>query len=148
MSISEQNERYLAIIAVLNEIKTANGFQSDVKKVLRGIRGLTDFSGELPGLAIYKPMAENKTNQYGGTETEMTLNIWGFTNVEARVDNYDALDMLVADTELILMDSTYNQYLTETFIKNTTFYEGGIQDSFGFFNMELKMLFDHELTVV
>lgn len=148
MSISEQNTRYQAIFDALEQIKKSNGFLTNVVKVLRGIRGLDDFSGDLPGISIYKPLNDNKSNQYGGTESEMTLNIWGFCKVEARVNDYDNLDSLAADVEMLLMSETYNPYLLETYIQRTAFYEGGIQDSFGFFNMEVKMLFDHELTAV
>lgn len=148
MSYSEQQKRYIALFEALSNIKKANGFKTNIMKVLRGIRGLEDFAGELPGLAIYKPLNENNSNQYGGTESRMTLNIWGFAKIEARVNDFTALDDLVADTEMLLMSSTYNPYLLETFIHKTAYYEGGIQDKFGFFNMEVRMLFDYELTVV
>lgn len=148
MSFSEQQARYMAIYESLSSIKKSNGFQTNVAKVLRGIRGLEDFSGELPGLAIYKPSNEVSLNQYGGTESKMTLNIWGFAKVEAKVNDFDSLDKLAADTEKLLMSTEYNSYLTETFINRTLFYEGGVQDKFGFFNMEIHMIFDHELTAV
>lgn len=148
MTISEQSTRYNAIKDALENITEANGFQTTVIKVLRGVRGLDDFGGDLPGLSIYKPLNQNKSNEYGGTESDMFLNIWGFTKVEARANDYSRLDKLAADVEKLLMSSTYNPYLTETFIEKTAFYEGGIQDSFGFFNMEIKMTFDHELTAI
>ena len=148
MTISEQNSRYTTLFSALSEITTANGFQSDVVKVLRGVRSLSDFSGELPGLSIYKPLNENESNQYGGTQSNMILNIWGFCKVEARENDYDSLDMLAADVEKLLMSDSYNPYLNETFIRRTAFYEGGVQDSYGFFNMEIGLLFDHELTAV
>jgi len=146
MTISKQTTRLLAVIEALDNIKEVNGFQTTVLKVLRGVRSVEDFSGELPGLTVYKPLNENSMNVYGGTGSEMSINIWGFTKVEARVNDYSALDKLAADVELLLMSREYNVYLTETFIKSTSFYEGGVQDSFGFFNMQVVMRFDHELT--
>lgn len=148
MSYSQQQERYLAIKDALKNIKSSNGFKTTVLKVLRGIRGLDDFSGDLPGIAIYKPLNENNSNQYGGTQSNMTMNIWGYAKIDARADDYSALDDLAADTELLLMSAEYNPYLNETFISRTAFFEGGVQDKFGFFNMEVKMIFDHELAGV
>lgn len=143
MTISQQATRQNAVIAALKNITVANGFQTDVQRVLRGVRSLEDFSGSLPGLSVFKPVNENALNDYGGTESGMNLNILGFAKVEARVDDYTGLDKLAADTEKLLMSYDYNAYLTDTFIQRTYFYEGGVQDSFGFFRMELIIKFDH-----
>lgn len=148
MSYSQQQERYLAIKEALKNIKTSNGFKTTVLKVLRGIRSTEDFSGEMPGIAVYRPVTENTANKYNLTQSKMILNIWGFTKVEAKSDDFSALDDLVADVELLLMTKEYNHYFTDTFISKTSFFEGGIQDKFGFFNMEIEILFDHELTEV
>lgn len=146
MTISKQNTMINVLKAALANITTVNGFQSTVQKVMRGVRGLDDFSAaDLPGLTIFRAEHEINKRQYGGEEGKHFFNIWGFVKVEARSDDYDALDKLVADTEKCLMDETYNGYMLDTFITKTSFYEGGIQDSFGFFNMEVEVSYNYDL---
>jgi len=145
MTISKQNTIINSLKTTLENITTGNGFQSTVIKVLRGIRGLDDFSsGNLPGLAIFKTANNVEETYQGGSEDRMVLHIWGFVTVEARTGDYDNLDKLVADVEKILF-SAYNIYKNYTFIYTATFYEGGVQDSFGFFDMEIEVSYFHNL---
>lgn len=123
-----------------------NGFQSDILLVLRGIRDLKDFTGNFPGLALFKTANDVDEDYQGGSQDRLDLNIWGFTTVEARDNNYDNLDKLVADVEKILHSSTYNSdYYNNTFILDTKFYEGGVDDSFGFFDMHIQISYFHSL---
>jgi hypothetical protein len=146
MTISKQNTVINSIKTTLENITEVNSFQSTVIKVLRGIRVLDDFSaGDLPGLAIFKTANNVDETYQQGSEDRLVLHIWGFVTVEARENNYDNLDKLVADVESILHNSSYNSYYNNTFIKNTNFYEGGVQDSFGFFDMEIEVSYFHTL---
>jgi len=145
MTISLQNTIINSVKTTLENITTANDFQSNVIKVLRGIRGIDDFtSGNMPGLAIFKTENRVEETYQGGSEDRLVLHIWGFVTVEARTDDYDNLDKLVADVEKVL-HSAYNSYKDYTFIKNTTFFEGGVQDSFGFFDIEVEISYFHNL---
>ena len=145
MTISLQNTIINSVKTTLENITTGNGYQSNVIKVLRGIRGIDDFtSGNMPGLAILKTENRVEETYQGGSEDRLVLHIWGFVTVEARTDDYDNLDKLVADVEKVL-HSAYNSYKDYTFINTATFYEGGVQDSFGFFDMEIEVSYFHDL---
>ena len=144
--ISLQNSIINGLITTLRQITTANGFKTDVIKVLRGVRGLDDFtSADMPGLAIFRATHNPDTQYYYGTIGTQYYRIWGYTKVEARSNNYDNLDNLVSDVEEVLMSSTYNLYQSDTVIDSTSFYEGGVQDSYGFFNMGVKVSYCHDL---
>jgi len=149
MTISKQNTILDSLKTTLENITTSNSFQSQVVKVMRGVRGLDDFSpADLPGLAIFKTANKVDESYQGGSEDRLEIHIWGFVPVEARVNDYDNLDKLVADVEKVLHNSTYNSYSSNTFIGNTNFYEGGVQDSFGFFDMEIQISYFHNLGVI
>jgi hypothetical protein len=146
MTISYQNTMIEALLAALGNIKTTNGFNTNVRRIYRGVRGLDDFSGgDLPGLTVFRETHEVERDNYGDTKGTQRYRIWGFCKVEARSNDYDNLDKFVADVESVLMNETYNTYFNDTFIGTTYFYEGGVQDSFGFFNMEVSISYYHEL---
>jgi len=148
MTISKQNTIINSLKTTLENITTGNGFQSTVIKVLRGIRGLDDFSsGNLPGLAIFKTANNVEETYQGGSEDRLVLHIWGFVTVESRLNDYDNLDKLVADVEKALF-SNYNSYKDYTFVINTNFYEGGVEDSFGFFDLEIEISYFHNLGII
>lgn len=146
MTISKQNTIINSIKATLESITEVNSFQTTVIKVLRGIRTLEDFSAaNLPGLSIFRMTNKVDESYQQGSEDRLVLHIWGFVAVEARANDYDSLDKLAADVEFALHSATYNSYRNYTFIKNTNFYEGGVQDSFGFFDMEIEVSYFHTL---
>ena len=148
MTISKQNTILNSLKTTLENITTANSFQSTVVKVLRGIRVLDDFSSaDLPGLAIFKTTNEVDESYQQGSEDRLAIHIWGYVTVEARLNDYDNLDKLVADVEKVL-HSSYNSYKDYTFIGNTNFWEGGVQDSFGFFDMSIEISYFHDLGVI
>jgi len=145
MTISLQNTILNAIKLSLEKITIANGYQSDVAIVKRGVRTIDDMVGALPGLTIWKEKNIREDDYQTGSMSILVLHVWGFCNVDARNDDYDNLDKLVADVEKVLTSSTHNPtYYTATFIRDTEYFEGGPEDAFGIFDIvvELKYFYN------
>lgn len=125
------------IVAALKNITIVNGFRTNIGKVVRGIRNIDDFLGDLPAISVWNERNVYTDSAMGTTKSILTLHFWGFVKAKARHNDYTELDNLAADVEQLLMDSTYNPYITSglTFLLNTTFYEGGVVDNFGIFDM-------------
>lgn len=144
MAVSTRRTILVALKSGLESITTANGFQSTVAKVLRGIQPGEAFSGSMPGLAVWCEQGPRENFSQGHSERTLKLHVWGYVPVDAAEGDYDALDKLVADVEKCLMTVTYNPYWGDTEIGNTTYYEGGVEDPIGIFDMEVEISYVYE----
>lgn len=147
MTISIQNTIVNSIKATLEKITVANGYQTNIASVKRGVRSIEDFEGNLPGISLWKYRNNREDSYQPGSESRLILRAWGYVECEPLQDDYDALDKLVADVEKVLMSSTHNSaYYTNTFINDTTFYEGGTGMNFGIFEMEFEISYFYDFT--
>lgn len=129
----------------LESISSGSAFQTQVAKVLRGIHAEDSFSGDLPGLSLWCEKGPRKDIGRGYSERRLLFHIWGYTSdVQAANGNYDALDKLVADVEKALMTETYNSRWAQTYIGDTTYYEGGVDDPIGIFEMLVEVEYTYE----
>ena len=124
-------------------ITVANGFQTNVKKVLRGIRSREDFE-TIPGLAIWNESRPTQARTFSGNTGTLILHIFGIVEVDARNDKYDNLDKLLADVEKCVTTVARNSYADKTEVRDLTIYEGGSEDSFGEFDMVIEVQYDYE----
>lgn len=127
----------------LESISSGNPFQSQVAKVLRGIQSEDAFSGDLPGLALWNEKGPRIDVARGHSERTLLFHIWGYVQVQAAGGDYDALDKLVADVEKALMTETYNSRWAQTYIGDTTYYEGGVDDPIGIFEMLVEVTYTY-----
>jgi len=127
----------------LESITIANGFQTDVETVLRGIQPEEAFSGRMPGLCLWNERGPRDNLYQGGSERRLVCHIWGYAVVQADIGNYEALDKLVADVEKCLMTESYNGYWGFTDIRETVYYEGGIDDPIGIFDMVVEVSYNY-----
>lgn len=136
---------YIAsLVTSLQSITVANGFSSTVKKVLRGVRSREDFSNELPGLALWNEKAPRVESSFGESQRDLVFHIWGFVMVDARNNDYSALDNLLADVEKALMTESFNSHYGRTIIGDLTIYEGGQDDPFGEFDLVFSLAYEYE----
>ena len=126
-----------AIAAGLRNITLAKGFETNIAKVSRGIRSVDDFLGDIPAITIWNEKMTREDTAQVISKSTLRLHLWGFVKVDARNDDYINLDKLASDIEKCLNNPTYNPYMSKgfTFIRETYFYEGGTQDSFGMLDM-------------
>lgn len=115
----------------------AKGFETDLSKVARGIRTVDDFLGDIPAITIWNEKMTREDTAQVVSKSTLRLHLWGFTKVDAQNSDYTSLDKLASDIEKCLNNPTYNPYMISgfTFIRETYFYEGGVQDSFGMLDM-------------
>jgi len=144
--MSTRSDYLAAIVSCMESITTDNGFDTDVKKVLRGIRSREDFSGQLPGIAIWNERAPREESSFSESVRFLAVHIWGFIEVDAVGNDYSALDALIADVEKALMTEKYNANWARTAIGDLMIYEGGADDSFGEFDMVLQYAYEYEYT--
>lgn len=145
MTISIQNTILNSIKTTLGLITIANEYQTNIAKVMRGIRDLKDFSGNMPGLTIWKEKSFPDGDYQGGGKRVLKLHVWGFCNVDARHDDYDNLDKLEADVVKVLCSKDHNPlYYNDVFIKDIDSFEGGTDNSHGILDMVVEIEYFHK----
>lgn len=144
MTISNRATILSDVKGALESISTSNGFKSNVAKVLRGIHGEESFAGSMPGLAMWCEKGPRITMSQGGfSERKLRIHIWGYVPVDAAAGDYDALDKLEADVEKALMTPAYNSHWQWTEIGDTAYYEGGVEDPIGIFDMVVEIAYNY-----
>lgn len=143
MTISNRATMLSDLKTALESITKANGFQSTVAKVLRGIQPEEAFSGRMPGLCLWNERGPRENFYQGGSQRKLVIHIWGYVLVQADTGNYETLDKLVADVETCLMTTARNAYAGFTEIIDTVYYEGGIDDPIGIFDMTVEVSYDY-----
>lgn len=143
-AISTRETIIKALKTTLESITTVNSFQTTVAKVKRGIQPESAFSGNMPGLALWNERGPRKNFAQGKSERILVFHIWGYVLVDAAAGNYDNLDKLVADVEKALMAPAYNSYWDDTEIGDTTYYEGGVDDPIGIFDMIVEIPYNYD----
>lgn len=143
MAVSNRRTVLTDLKTDLEAITVANGFQTTVAKVLRGIHTEEEFAGNMPGICFWNEAGPRKNFAQGRSERKLVIHIWGYVNVQADVGDYDALDKLAADVEKMLMTPARNAYWQFTEIGDTVYYEGGIDDPIGIFEMIVEIAYNY-----
>lgn len=137
MSVSQQAAVMAAIKACLEKITIANGFYSNVVRVDRGVRAIGDFQGDLPAFAIWKFQNNPDPEVYEGEENRLQIRVWGYVQCDSMYSDFEPLDKLAIDCERALKSPVYNSIYEDTFVGITQFYEGGVNENFGIFEMQI-----------
>jgi|GEM_PF-1199380 hypothetical protein len=145
MTISLQNTIINSILATLANITVAKGYQTNIDTIMRGIRDLQDMQGKMPGIALWKERNNRVDDYQTGSQSILVLHVWGFVKVDARNNDYDALDKFAADVEAVLTNATYNSYRNDTFIRDTVFFEGGADNNHGIFDMVVDVRYFYDM---
>jgi len=143
MAISKRATILGDLKTAMEAITTDNEFQSDVAKVMRGIQPESAFTGNMPGLAIWNERGPRENMAQGYSERTLIIHIWGYVPVAAEIGNYDALDKLAADVETCLMTPARWAYFGFTEIGDTVYYEGGVEDPIGIFDMTVAVSYNY-----
>ena len=156
MSISNRATILASLKTTLEAISIINGFQLDVKLVLRGYVSPKDAKGKTPTLSILNTKRPSKITTQGDPgykEGILKISIIGYVEVPSIMNgyDYDKLDKLSADVEKILSTPTptvitnnaYNQYAGWTSNFYTEYYEGGIPPGMASFVMDVDIVYDY-----
>ena len=143
MAISIRATILLTVKQALESIIRGAGFQTSVQKVLRGIHSEDAFAGAMPGLAFWNERGPRHNMAQGKSERTLVIHIWGYTPADPASGDYDELDRLVADVETVLMTPGYNPYWGFTEITDSTYYEGGVEDPIGIFEMIAEISYNY-----
>lgn len=136
--------------AILTDLKTwleaitvQNGYQSNVKKVRRGISMADDFP-ERPALGFWSDKEEKEDLAGEMRASRMHVFLWGYVSVEP--GNYDALDKLISDVEICINGSRANwdAAIAEIRMGDVSAYEGGVGDPTGSFETEITIDYEYD----
>lgn len=144
MAISTKRKTVLDTLkGWLEAITVANGYQSNVAEVKRGIH-LFDEMVNRPAICIWND--KGPKIDLPGEQCERKLHIWLWGYVDVQPGSYDPLDALVSDVEECLNTSQDNwpTEVIEVDVLDTTYYEGGASDSVGIFEMEVLIDYQYD----
>lgn len=144
MAISTERKTNLDDLKTLLEaITVANGYQSTVAEVKRGIHYVGDMPNR-PGLCFWNDKGPKK--DLAGEQCERVLHVWIWGYVDIQPGDYDALDAIVSDVEKCLNTSleSWSSSVTESKVIDTTYYEGGVSDPIGIFEMEAEITYEYD----
>ena len=127
----------------LEAITVANGYQTTVAEVKRGIHYADDMQNR-PSLCFWNDKGPKK--DLAGEQCERVLHIfiWGYIDIQP--GTYDNLDGLVSDVEACLNGSRANwdSSITQVDVGDSTYYEGGVTDPIGIFEMEAEIYYEYD----
>jgi len=147
MAISTGRKSVLDWLKTLLEgITVANGYQTNVREVRRGIHDLDDMPNR-PALCIWNdkgPAEELVKGAAGVNNRTLHCWIWGYVDVDP--GDYDNLDALVADVEqrINTSDGAWPSNMLNITIMDSTYYEGGVSDAVGIFEMEIELVYRYD----
>lgn len=131
-----------ALYTCLAGITLANGYAIGVQQVKRGIH-LPDAMPNRPALGYSNTRGTRKDYSSGQSERSLSILIYGYVDVTPGV--YDNLDDLMQAVEQRLMTSSAWAYRDDTFIDETTMYEGGVHDPIGYFEMAVRVQYEYAM---
>jgi len=135
---------------ILNDLKTAlkmicvaNGYQSNVQEVRRGVYGYDQMLSR-PALCFFNTMATTEESSMSGqSQRVLSITIRGYVDI-TEDGNYDPLDELVADVEKLLMTPGTWSRQGWTQVKNLRIFEGLLSDKVGVFEMDIQVTYRYD----